>query len=91
MLLQVAPCADLPVSVSLNETVRSTLQSVFFSNMSIPGVVSCWQKIRWHQKRGRNMEEEKEYVGFGCVRQPGLCRTWNTFPQVLWVSRVKVL
>lgn len=32
-------------------------------------------------------EGVKEYLGFGCVRQPGLCRTWNTFPLVLCVSK----
>lgn len=58
---------------------RSTLQNVSIANTSIPGLVSCWQKICNHQ--------EKEYLGFGCVRQPGLCRTWNIFPQVLWVSK----
>lgn len=32
--------------------------------------------------RGRG----EELPGFGCVRQPGLCRTWNTF-QLLWVPK----
>lgn len=78
MLLQVAPCADLPVFVSLNETVRSMLQNVFLAN--------SWGC----QLLAEDLlapEEEKEYLEFGCVRQPGLCRTWNAFPQVLWVSK----
>lgn len=50
MLLHVAPCADLPVSVSLNETERYTLQNLSLGNTSIPGVVSWWQKICYHQK-----------------------------------------
>lgn len=46
MLLHVAPCADLPVSVSLNETVREIYTTKCnLANKSIPGLSAVGKRF----------------------------------------------